>query len=113
MRVREPGAVQILIFALFLVGVVPLPAAEKSALAIRVEGEIVAVESGRLVPARIYIQGSDGNWHFPRSASSAGSAIRYERQRANSESLERHTTLSADPFLVELAPGRYTFTVAH
>jgi hypothetical protein len=78
-----------------------------------VHGEIVDSETGHPLPARIYIQGSDATWHFPHSASPAGSAIRYERQRANTPSLERHTTLSAHPFRAELPPGRYTFTVTH
>src|SRR5688572_14262245 len=99
-------------FALALLGVWTVTAAEKSAAGVRVEGEILDADTGRLLPARIYIQSSDGTWYFPQSASPAGSAIRYERQRANTTSLERHTTLSAHPFHVELAPGRYTIMVA-
>jgi hypothetical protein len=97
------------LFAITLFGLASANAAEKSLGHVRVEGEIVDAGSGRLLPARLYIQSSSGAWHFPQSA--AGSAIRYERQRPNTNSLERHTTLSAHRFHVELPPGRYTFTV--
>lgn len=40
------------------------------------------------------------------------SAVRYERRHGNNpKSTELHTTLSADPFRLELPPGDYTFTV--
>src|SRR5262249_723171 len=49
-------------------------------------------------------------WHFPTS--DGGSAVTYKKQRAGpSKSVEMHTTLSADPFYVDLPPGRYTITV--
>ncbi|HEY0549853.1 MAG TPA: CehA/McbA family metallohydrolase, partial [Verrucomicrobiae bacterium] len=54
----------------------------------------------------------NGTWHFPKSSSTSGSAIRYERKSGfNAQSIEMHTTLSAHPFRVELSPGRYTFTI--
>ena len=63
-------------------------------------------------PARIYIRGADGAWHFPKSRFHCGSAIRYERRSGfNTNAVEMHTTLSAHPFRVELLPGRYTFTI--
>lgn len=102
----------IVFLALWISAPSPVPAAEKSSATVQVHGEIVDAETGRPLPARIYIEGSDGGWHFPQSASEAGSAVRYERQRANTQSFERHTTLSAHPFRVDLPPGRYTFTVA-
>jgi peptidoglycan/xylan/chitin deacetylase (PgdA/CDA1 family) len=77
-----------------------------------VEGEIVDDASANPLPARLYIKGADGSWHFPKSASGLGSAIRYERRNGNNANMaEMHTTLSAHPFRVELPPGRYTFTV--
>ena len=109
----EHNAVRAWILALSIFGAVTLSAADKAAPAIRVEGEIIDADTDRPLPARIHIQGGDGAWHFPQSESPAGSAIRYERQRANTQSLERHTTLSAHPFRIELTPGRYAFTVAH
>ena len=76
-----------------------------------VNGEILDAGTTRPVPARISIQGSDGTWHFAESAAAEGSAVRYDKQRANTTALEKHTTLSAHPFRAELPPGRYTFAV--
>jgi peptidoglycan/xylan/chitin deacetylase (PgdA/CDA1 family) len=77
-----------------------------------VEGEIVDDAQKRPLPARIYIRGAEGTWHFPKSAPARGSAVRYERRNwINTNILEMHTTLSAHPFRVELPPGRYTFRV--
>ena len=61
------------------------------------------------VPCRLYIQGADAAFYFARSADPEGTAIIYDKQRGTS--VERHTTLSAHPFVVDLPPGRYTFTV--
>lgn len=90
----------------------PLSVALSSAGAVTVEGEILDAATNRSMPARLQIRGADGTWYFAQSAATAGSALRYERQRANTTSVEMHTTLSADPFRVELPPGRYVFTVA-
>src|SRR4030095_16819154 len=77
-----------------------------------VEGEIMDAASREPLPARIYIRGVDGAWHFPKATSTRGSAIRYERRNwINTNVVEMHTTLSAHPFRVELLPGRYTFTI--
>jgi len=76
-----------------------------------VEGKVVDDATGEILPARLSILGSDGSAYFPKSASAQGSAIRYERRHGNQPaSAERHVTLSAHPFQVELPPGRYTFT---
>jgi peptidoglycan/xylan/chitin deacetylase (PgdA/CDA1 family) len=77
-----------------------------------VEGEIVDDATSKMLPARLYIRGANGTWHFPRSASTGGSAIRYERRSGfSTNAVEMHTTLSAHSFHVELLPGRYTFTI--
>ncbi len=81
---------------------------------VMVEGEILDGDDNKALPARLYIQGADGRWYFPKSASSRGSAVRYERRSGfNTNSIEMHTTLSAHPFRVELLPGRYTITIEH
>lgn len=73
-------------------------------------GEIRDAESGQLLPARLYIQSADGTkWFFAKSADSKGSALVYDRARE--KSVEKHTTLSAHPFVAELPPGKYTLTV--
>lgn len=73
-------------------------------------GQIVDADSGAALPARLYIQGADGKWHFPRSAAAKGSAIAYKKERPGGKSVEMHTTLSAHPFVVDLPPGEYTLT---
>src|SRR6185295_12472817 len=71
-----------------------------------VTGEIRDDKTRQLIPARVYIQNDAGTWFFPQSASPEGSAVRYQRQnRANTNAVEQHTTLSAHPFHVELVPG--------
>ena len=81
---------------------------------VRVTGAVRDSANRKPLPARIYIRGSDGAWHFPRSQSADGSAIPYRKQRAGRPaSVEMHTTLSAHPFQVDLPPGTYTFTVEH
>ena len=73
-------------------------------------GEIRDAESGELLPARISIQSEDGTkWYFAKSADTNGSALSYDRVRGE-RSIEKHTTLSAHPFDVELPPGKYTLT---
>lgn len=78
---------------------------------ITLRGEVVDANTHRPLPARVYIQGEDGSWFFPQSASPDGSAIPYRKQaRQNPASVEVHTTLSAHPFVVELPPGKYAVT---
>ena len=72
-----------------------------------VRGEVVDGD-GQPLPCRLTIRGADGQWRFPRSASPHGSAIAYRRERSP-QSVAMHTTLSADPFLVDLPPGEYVF----
>lgn len=80
----------------------------------RVEGEIKDASTGRRIPARIYIRGRDGKWFFPKPASREGTAVAYNRRSGfNTNAVELHTTLSAHPFHLELAPGRYAFTIEH
>lgn len=75
-----------------------------------VRGVVLDDDSSRPIPARIYIRGDDGSWHFVDSA--GGDAVRYERRHAGAaDSDEVHTTLSADPFVARLPPGEYTFRI--
>jgi hypothetical protein len=77
---------------------------------VRLRGEVLDVDIGRPLPARVYVLGADGSWHFARSAAKGGSAVAYRKQRGP-RSVEMHTTLSAHPFALDLPPGRYTVTV--
>lgn len=70
------------------------------------KGKIVDSRTGKIIPARLSIQSSAGTFHFAESAVKAGSAIKYEKQRG-ATSIERHVTLSAHSFQVDLPPGEY------
>jgi hypothetical protein len=86
------------------------PGAEPGTVTLR--GEIVDAQTGRPLPARLYIEREDGRWFFARSASAAGSAVRYDKRNwINTNAAEMHVTLSAHPFVADLPPGRYTLTV--
>lgn len=80
-------------------------------LAGSLRGEVRDADSGQLLPARLYIQSADGTkWFFAKSADAKGSALVYDKAR-DAKSVEKHTTLSAHPFVAELPPGKYTLTV--
>lgn len=75
-----------------------------------VRGVIRNAETKQPLPARLSVNSADGTqWFFAKSADTNGSAIVYDRAR--DKSIEKHTTLSAHPFVVELPPGRYVLTV--
>lgn len=72
---------------------------------VRLRGEVVDASTGDRLPCRLYVEGPEEKWHFVESASSEGSAVRYEKERPGS--VEIHTTLSAHPFVADLPPGEY------
>jgi hypothetical protein len=75
-------------------------------------GQVVDSDTGKLLACRIYICDENGKWYFPKSTSPNGSAVVYQKQnRANKNSVEMHTTLSADPFAIKLPRGKYKITV--
>jgi hypothetical protein len=96
------------IWGLFLNGLVTPAVAEESAQIVRMR--ILESDTKHPVAARVYLQHSDGRWFFPKSATSGGTAIPYQRQRPEKIE-EMHTTVSADPFEVSLPPGRFTIAV--
>jgi peptidoglycan/xylan/chitin deacetylase (PgdA/CDA1 family) len=76
-----------------------------------VRGEVFDAEANRPVACRLYLRDAQGRWHFPDSAVANGTALSYQKRNwINTNAVEMHTTLSADPFELELPPGRYTFT---
>jgi hypothetical protein len=80
------------------------------AAATTIRGQIVDADSGRPLPARVYVESENGTWHYPTSQ--GGTAVQYCKSRPdNPRSVEMHTTLSAHPFAVDLGPGKYTFTI--
>jgi hypothetical protein len=86
----------------------PAPLAAEEPL-LRLTGKIV--EQGKPVAARVYLQGDSGRWFFPKSAGAEGSAIAFQRGPLDTGSVEMHTTLSADPFIIDLPRGKYTLTI--
>jgi len=93
--------------------------ADRTAAAEELRGEIVDAISGQRIAARLYIKSEDEPpepkpaeswpWFFARSAAPDGTAVAYDIRRG-AESVETHTTLSADPFVADLPAGRYTLT---
>ncbi len=73
-----------------------------------VTGVIRDAKTGKTQPGRLYVQNlASGEWFFAQSTVEAGSAVEYRKQVGNSASVEKHTTLSAHPFQLQLPPGRY------
>ena len=78
----------------------------------RFRGEVVDADTGRLIPARVYIRDETGHWYHVTSCAEDGSAVRYEKRNwVNAKSEEFHTTISAHPFETRLKPGHYQLTV--
>lgn len=77
---------------------------------IKVQGIVLDTSTGDPLPARVHIQDEAGEWFLADSV--GGSAVHYVRDKAHlPRSPEVHTTLSSDPFMTHLAPGRYTVRV--
>lgn len=75
-------------------------------------GRVVDADSDTPIAARVYLQNATGEFLFVESAVAAGSAMRYREQWVPMpHSIEQHTTVSADPFRVDLPAGRYTLQV--
>lgn len=73
---------------------------------------VIDTDSRKILPCRVYIRGDNGRWFFVKSADPNGSAVVCDKQNwANKNSVEKHTTLSAHPFTVDLPRGNYTVTV--
>jgi len=70
-------------------------------------GIIKDAGTGKPMAARVYVRStSSGVWHFPKSASLTGFAVKYDRQSGfSTNSIEKHTAVSAHPWRVELPPG--------
>lgn len=78
-----------------------------------VAGTICDADTGAILPARLCVQRLDDPqqpWFFATSVNPQGAAVPYNKQVAGTASVERHVALSADPFQVQLPPGRYRAT---
>ncbi|MEQ9408846.1 MAG: CehA/McbA family metallohydrolase [Fuerstiella sp.] len=92
---------------LLLIAALPglCPAAEFKA-------RVLDADSGQPLAARIYLRNAADEWLFVESAHPEGTALPYREQWVPMpESVERHTTVSAHPFRIELAAGTYQLTV--
>ena len=75
---------------------------------------VVDADTRTVLPCRLYVQNTEsGEWHFASSASPDGSAVEYKKQVGATPSVEMHTTLSAHPFRLQLAPGTYRIRAEH
>ena len=65
-------------------------------------------DTSKPLPARVYLKGEDGQWLFVDSAANDGTALPYREQWVPMpSSVEKHTTVSAHPFRIDLEPGEY------
>jgi hypothetical protein len=94
----------VLILTLLLLGWNPLEGAT-------LRGRIIDQATGEAVGARLYVRSEKGEWFHVQSAAKDGVAVPYDKSRRETPAVEIHTTLSAHPFSVELAPGSYVLTV--
>jgi hypothetical protein len=77
-------------------------------------GRVVDADTGRPLPARIYLRSAAGEDLFVETVSPEGSAFRYEEQWVPLEgSSERHTTVSPHPWRATLPPGEVTVEIEH
>ncbi len=73
-----------------------------------VTGRVRDADGGQLLPCRLYVRNLEQDtWHFARSTAVAGTAVEYRKRTGQTSSIEHHVTLSADPFQLDLPPGRY------
>lgn len=78
----------------------------------RFEGRVLDADSGEPLEARIYLAAEQNEWLFVQTAHDQGSAWPYAEQWVPMPgSIERHTTVSAHPFQIQLKPGRYTIEI--
>ena len=68
-------------------------------------GKVVDARSKAVLPCRMYVRAENGTWLFAKSAGKTGSAIKYSVERGP-KSVEKHVTLSADSFEVEVPAGQ-------
>jgi hypothetical protein len=86
--------------------------AEQQEKKVRLRGTVLDADTGKPIPARVYLQAEDGTWLHVKSASPEGTAVPYRKQRTDGpKSTEIHTTISSHPFVAEVPPGKYAVTV--
>ncbi len=104
--------VRLMMAALFVLAGDGLLGHNRLGVAAEFRGRIVDRESGEPLAARVYLRNSRGEWLFVDSAAEHGSAFPYrEAWVPRPGSVDRHTTVSAHPFRIELPPGKYELTI--
>ena len=75
-------------------------------------GRVVDADTGRPLPVRVYLRTASGEDLFVEPTTADGSAFRYEEQWVPLEgSSDRHTTVSAHPWRVDLPEGEVTIEI--
>lgn len=73
---------------------------------------VLDADNGQPIASRIYLQSASGQAYFFAVDDPQASAVRYEKQNwINKESVEQHTTVSANECYVQVPAGRYTLVV--
>ena len=109
---NRPCRFALIIPTLFVASLVSQCCLATEATTVLLRGEVIDADTRAPLPCRISIRGDDGTWHFPASVALDGSAVIYNKHSLSDPNIvEMHTTLSAHPFQISLAPGRYTIVV--
>ncbi|WP_165244681.1 CehA/McbA family metallohydrolase [Paludisphaera soli] len=75
-------------------------------------GRVVDSRTGAPLASRVYLQAPDGDWLFVDAADREGRATPYREQWVPMPgSIDRHTTVTAHEFRIELPPGDYRLAV--
>ena len=81
--------------------------------AVELVGTVIDADTNQAIPARVYVKSASDRWLFVESAAAEGSALPYREQWVPMQnSVEKHTTVSAHPFRIDLEPGEYEVSVA-
>jgi len=108
---KSPLLVSIVLVAIY--ALIPVQTAVGGELIAR----IVDVDTGKTLAGRVYVENLSAKentpkWYFVRPVTATASAIAYKEQWVKmAQSVERHTTVSADSFQVSLPPGNYRITI--
>ena len=74
------------------------PMTRRTAGPVPLRVELLDAESGRPIPARVYLRGEDGSWHFPESEAPEGSAVPYRKAAiGRPDVVEMHTDALGPP----------------
>ena len=78
----------------------------------RLSVSVTDTDSGEALAARLYLTSEAKSPHYFQVAGDGAPAVRYEKQNwLDKDSVEYHTTVSADPCFATVPNGRYTLVV--